>query len=823
MANRKRSLLALAFLLATGIGESLAQPGLTEEQLTHSSRAILRGQVSAIGTAIDTDTQLIYTYIEIDIRTVYKGDLPPRIVIKQLGGGVGDSVFHVAGQPQFLAGDDVLLFLARRPRDGSLYTISRGEGKWDVEADPLTDGLLARRDKRTIRLGELQERVAALSSADTPAVVLNTNPDNALSRFGGTESFEVDPFKVFTEHIRWHTFDSGGAVQIDTEPPFGQYGLVGYGRPETMRAAQTWSNAGARVSLRLGDLVGRLCSKPPFPSGKINISYRDPCGEIDNNGFEVGIGGAWANTGDVRRVNGIDFIGAVGGVIIFNDSAHAQSLLRRSSCHQNAVVHELGHVLGLDDVPDITAMMNHFLDLHAPCRPYDSLAVSYDVPTVDFAPVYQSCSYREIRPMVRVTGTVTEQSFSGTLTFPVTPLVPFFPNAPGNCYGKSLPEVTIPFTAPRVSTQAAMYTLYEPDAPGSSPYSTLSGTVAKGAELWYCDPTGANPCDPTYARAANVHVGFFYRFIDPPVATRIGFRGDLLGPSSIPPEPPATPLSADDVEGIRFIYPNVTLPPPTGLVATASGATVTLRWNAPTPTPIAYRIEAGSQPGGLEVGTIDVTPTQVSGVLPAGTYYFRVRAVHQAGVSAPSAEATVTIGGAPIAPAGLSATVNDLNVTLAWSPAVGATSYVLEAGTGTGRADLFSQDVGNLTTISGTAVPGRLWARVRARNLFGTSPPSNEVTFVLGGCEVPPAAPTTVTGRIIGGTATIEWSASAGATGYIFQAGTAANRSDLFNNQVGNRTSLSASGLPAGFQAYIRLIATNACGSSAPTPTLFVQ
>jgi hypothetical protein len=97
------------------------------------------------------------------------------------------------------------------------------------------------------------------------------------------------------------------------------------------------------------------------------------------------------------------------------------------------------------------------------------------------------------------------------------------------------------------------------------------------------------------------------------------------------------------------------------------------------------------------------------------------------------------------------------------------------------------------------------------------------VTFVLGGCETPPATPTTLTGRIIGGTVTLEWSPSASATGYILQAGTAANRSDLYNNQVGNRTSLSASGLPLGFEAFVRVIATNACGNSAPTPTLFVQ
>jgi hypothetical protein len=776
--------------------------------------------VSDIGSAIDDQTQQIYTYVALDVQTLVKGDLPQRIVIKQLGGRVGDLILRVPDQAEFRQGDDVLLFLARRPRDGSLYTVNRSDGRWDVAIDPSVGGVVARRAGRTIVISELLEQVVAQSMSESPALALNFDPDFALSRFGGPQSLEPHPFKVYA--VRWHIFDSGGTVQIDTEPPFGQYGLIGYGRPETVRAAQTWSNAGSRVSLRLGDLVGRLCSDPEFPSGKINISYRDPCGEIDDSGLEVGIGGSWGRRSDVRRINGVDFFGAVGGYIIFNDSAYAQSQLRRSSCHQNYVVHELGHVLGLDHVGDTKSMMYPYLDVHEACRPYGPIAVSYDVPAVDFAPIYQSCAYQEIRPMVRVTGTVSEASFTGTLTIPVTPLVPYFPSAPGSCYGKSLPQATIPFSVSRVPTKAAMYSGSEIDVPGNSPYSTMSGTISKGAELWYCDPTGSNPCDPTYARAANVHVGFFYRFHDNGVVTRIAFRGDFLGPSNVPPEPAPTSLSADDIDGIRFIYPSVELPPPTGLVATASGSIVTLRWNPPTPAAIAYRIEGGSQPGGVQLGTIDVTTTEVSGALPTGTYYFRVRAVHAAGVSAATPDVTATVG-PPNAPTHLTATVNGTNVTLSWSAAAGATSYVVEVGTGSGRTDLFNGDIGNRTNVSGAAGPGSLWARVRARNSLGTSAPSNEVTFVLGGCETPPATPTTLTGRIIGGTVTLEWSPSASATGYILQAGTAANRSDLYNNQVGNRTSLSASGLPLGFEAFVRVIATNACGNSAPTPTLFVQ
>ena len=50
--------------------------------------------------------------------------------------------------------------------------------------------------------------------------------------------------------LRGGQFDvtSGGFTKDDTEPPFGQYGLLGYGRTETARAAQAWTAAGSRVS-----------------------------------------------------------------------------------------------------------------------------------------------------------------------------------------------------------------------------------------------------------------------------------------------------------------------------------------------------------------------------------------------------------------------------------------------------------------------------------------------------------------------------------------------------------------------------------------------
>jgi hypothetical protein len=86
---------------------------------------------------------------------------------------------------------------------------------------------------------------------------------------------------------------------------------------------------------------------------------------------------------------------------------------------------------------------------------------------------------------------------------------------------------------------------------------------------------------------------------------------------------------------------------PTNLVASKSGAIVTLTWTAPAgPDPVStYVIEAGNSPGTNNVGTF-VAPGSASTFqreAPAGTYHARVFARNACGTSAPSNEIVVTV------------------------------------------------------------------------------------------------------------------------------------------------------------------------------------
>jgi hypothetical protein len=181
--------------------------------------------------------------------------------------------------------------------------------------------------------------------------------------------------------------------------------------------------------------------------------------------------------------------------------------------------------------------------------------------------------------------------------------------------------------------------------------------------------------------------------------------------------------------------------PPTSLAASVSGSSVTLSWSAPASgdAPTSYVLEAGSAPGASNIALLDLQSTLTtfgSFGVPQGTYYLRMRAKNQAGVSGPSNEVVLVVGAGctlPGAPSGLGASVNGPIVSLGWSAASGVfTTYVVQAGASSGSSNLASFDTGSVSTaLVATAPSGTYFVRVRARNVCGVGPPSNEVIVVI--------------------------------------------------------------------------------------------
>jgi TonB family protein len=277
---------------------------------------------------------------------------------------------------------------------------------------------------------------------------------------------------------------------------------------------------------------------------------------------------------------------------------------------------------------------------------------------------------------------------------------------------------------------------------------------------------------------------------------------------------------------VMTVTVNFTLPTnstaPTNLQASVNGSLLTLTWVAPATPPGAYQVEAGSASGLSDIASVTVppSPTGITTPVPNGTYFLRVRAMHQGGLSAPSNEVSVTVGcaGPPPAPTEFSVAQGPGGnpVRFSWAtPAAPVDAYRIEAGSMSGLANLATLALaGSSTTLEVQAPQGTYFVRLRAQNACGASAPSTEVVVTVGAGCVPPSAPAlaaTVSGQVV----TLNWSPPATGTSpytYTLLAGSSPGASNLAIAAMGGATSFQANA-PTGTY-YVRVVAANACGSS---------
>lgn len=268
------------------------------------------------------------------------------------------------------------------------------------------------------------------------------------------------------------------------------------------------------------------------------------------------------------------------------------------------------------------------------------------------------------------------------------------------------------------------------------------------------------------------------------------------------------------VQGWRAGAPATLPSAPQNLQANVAGNQITVTWAAPaTGAPIAsYTVQAGTGPGLSNLFNGAVGPTlAVSAPVPNGTYYIRVVAQNAAGFGPPTTDAVAVVGPvAPGPPTSLSASVAGSLLTVNWQPPAsggGVSTYILQAGSAPGLANIFNGAVGLAQSIAAPVPPGVYYLRVLAQGPGGTSPPTSDVLANVT-CPIPSAP--VLSGSKAGNVITLNWTAPAGATGFTLRAGTSAGLSNLFNAPVGAVTALAA---PVGPGTYfIRVSATSACG-----------
>ena len=352
---------------------------LDDKNLVLDSRIILTGEVISVVSSWDEAQRVPWTYVEIEMERVFKGQLSQsRVVLKQLGGNYGSRQVHVFGQPSFTTGQRLLLYLTAAP-DGSLhvahsfmgmFTVARDSEtgletvtRWDASAeveilpsavattitnhanlDDYVQGIYATLDRYRDEVAMIdQER------RDSPLVAVPAEYDQVRQ-----DALGFSPsFALIGGGVRWFEADSGQPIRYLVNPANAPVG--GGGAAEIARAMDAWtSQTGANVRLQN---VGQTTACGFQDDGANTISFADCRGQLDP---PFGCQGVVATTSvsytfESIVVGGRTFNRIVEADVVFNRGM--ECFLGTSSNLAEVACHELGHSIGLDHSSDPSAIM----------------------------------------------------------------------------------------------------------------------------------------------------------------------------------------------------------------------------------------------------------------------------------------------------------------------------------------------------------------------------------------------------------------------------------------------------------------------------------
>jgi predicted phage tail protein len=273
----------------------------------------------------------------------------------------------------------------------------------------------------------------------------------------------------------------------------------------------------------------------------------------------------------------------------------------------------------------------------------------------------------------------------------------------------------------------------------------------------------------------------------------------------------------------------ITLPTaPQGATAARGDRQVSLSWQPPSSNGGSaiggYRVYRGTTPGGeILVATIgNVTSYTNAGLTNGVRYYFTIAAVNGAGEGPASNEASATPATTPTAPAGVTATAGNGQVSLAWQvPSSNGGDAVFGYRVYLGTAPGAESPIASVSTPSYTATgltnATRYYFKVSALNTVGEGSLSSEVSALPVGPPSPPQAPgaTVAWARV-----TLTWQAPATnggstITSYRVSRGTSAGSETAIATVAGSVTTYADDAVAPGTTYFYTIAAVNGVGTSA--------
>ena len=118
--------LALAF---AGTAESTVTKPISLEMMAKDSSIVVHGVVTGVKTEWHNNT--IRTLVTLKVTEYVKGEGPEEVVVKTIGGTIGNLTVAANGVPKFELAEEVVLFLNANNNKHTIFGI--GHGKFKVK------------------------------------------------------------------------------------------------------------------------------------------------------------------------------------------------------------------------------------------------------------------------------------------------------------------------------------------------------------------------------------------------------------------------------------------------------------------------------------------------------------------------------------------------------------------------------------------------------------------------------------------------------------------------------------------------------------------
>lgn len=135
MTLAARAALVASVLAAPLVASATIVLPRTVEEMATGASTVVRAKVVARQSAWDADHRRIHTYTELAVLETVTGEAPKgALVVRTMGGAVGDIGMRVAGVAKFEVGEEVVVFLRVDPLDASHFqVIGMSQGKYTVD------------------------------------------------------------------------------------------------------------------------------------------------------------------------------------------------------------------------------------------------------------------------------------------------------------------------------------------------------------------------------------------------------------------------------------------------------------------------------------------------------------------------------------------------------------------------------------------------------------------------------------------------------------------------------------------------------------------